>query len=61
MNYKDIAIINERKLKANTERLKTLLYNTITALEEEQVFDTHAHLLDYLGMTEKEYNEIMGE
>lgn len=42
------------------ERLGTLLYNAITCLEEEQIFDTHERLLSYLGMTEKEYIRIMG-
>lgn len=98
MDYKQMAVINERKLKAQNEklqneifdlkqrieeleaqfgyececnkdlvaiqnaneRLKTLLYNTIVCLEEEQIFDTHERLLQYLDMTEKEYNEIMG-
>lgn len=42
------------------ERLGTLLYNAITCLEEEQVFDTHERLLNYLCMTEEEYIKIMG-
>lgn len=42
------------------ERLWTLLYNTITCLEEQQVFDTHERLLNYLGMTENEYIRVMG-
>lgn len=42
-------------------RFRILLANAITCLEEEQTFDTHDRLLDYLGMTQEEYNEIMGE
>ena len=63
MTYKDIAIINERRLKQKNERLKILLYNAIVKLEDENnadIFeDVHEYLLDELGMTEKEYKEIM--
>ena len=63
MTYKDIAVINERKLKQKNERLKILLYNAIVKLEDENnadIFeDVHEYLLDELGMTEKEYKEIM--
>ena len=65
MTYKDIAVINERKLKQKNERLKILLYNAIVKLEDENnadIFeDVHEYLLDELGMTEKEYKEIMEE
>ena len=65
MNYKDIAVINERRLKQKNERLKILLYNAIVKLEDENnadVFeDVHEYLLDELGMTEEEYKEIMEE
>ena len=63
MNYKDIAVINEQRLKQKNERLKILLYNAIVKLEDENnadVFeDVHEYLLDELGMTEEEYKEIM--
>lgn len=38
------------------ERLKILLYNAITMLEENLDFNS---LLEELGITEKEYKEIM--
>ena len=63
MNYKDIAVKNEQRLKQKNERLKILLYNAIVILEDENnadVFeDVHEYLLDELGMTEEEYKEIM--
>ena len=63
MNYKDIAVINERRLKQKNLRQTTLLYNSIVKLEDENnadVFeDVHEYLLDELGMTEEEYKEIM--
>ena len=63
MTYKDIAVINERRLTQKNERLKILLYNAIVKLEDENnadVFeDVHEYLLDELGMTEEEYKEIM--
>ena len=63
MTYKDIAVINERRLKQKNERLKILLYNAIVKLEDENnadIFeDVHEYLLDELGMTEEEYKEIM--
>ena len=63
MNYKDMAVINERRLKQKNERLKILLYNAIVKLEDENnadIFeDVHEYLLDELGMTEEEYKEIM--
>ena len=65
MNYKDIAVKNEQRLKQKNERLKILLYNAIVKLEDENnadIFeDVHEYLLDELGMTEKEYKEIMEE
>lgn len=63
MNYKDIAVKNEQRLKQKNERLKILLYNAIVKLEDENnadIFeDVHEYLLDELGMTEEEYKEIM--
>ena len=63
MNYKDIAVKNERRLKQKNLRLTTLLYNAIVKLEDENnadIFeDVHEYLLDELGMTEEEYKEIM--
>jgi hypothetical protein len=55
MNYKDIAVKNE-------QRLKVLLYNAIVLIEETYCTeeDVHKYILDNLGMTEKEYNKIMG-
>lgn len=57
MDYKQIAVIKERKLAQENERLKTLLYNALVLLSETN--DTYT--LDDLGMTEEEYNKIMGE
>ena len=63
MTYNDIAVKNEQRLKQKNERLKILLYNAIVKLEDENnadIFeDVHEYLLDELGMTEKEYKEIM--
>ena len=63
MNYKDIAVKNEQRLKQKNERLKILLYNAIVKLEDENnadIFeDVHEYLLAELGMTEEEYKEIM--
>ena len=65
MNYKDIAVKNEQRLKQKNERLKILLYNAIVKLEDENnadIFeDVHEYLLDELGMTEEEYKEIMAK
>jgi len=64
MNYKDIAVKNEQRLKQQNQRLKDLLRNAICFMEEtqsnygtdEEVFE---YVLDYLGMEVKEYKEIM--
>lgn len=66
MNYKDIAVIREQKLQQQSARLRDLLYNAICFMEETQSHygtdeDVHDYILDYLGMTQKEYNDIMGE
>lgn len=60
-NSQIIAMLNKQRSKAveKQERYMILLYNAIIALEEEQVFDTHKRMLDYLNMSEKEYKEIM--
>lgn len=59
MDYKQIALIKEQKLKKENNRLKVLLFNTIVYLEQD--FDDKEQLLEELGMTKKEYKEIMGE
>lgn len=61
-NSQIIAMLNKQRSKAveKQKRYMILLYNTIIALEEEQVFDTHKRMLDYLDMSEEEYKEIMG-
>ena len=61
-NSQIIAMLNKQRSKAveKQKRYMILLYNTIIALEEKQVFETHEELLDYLDMSEKEYKEIMG-
>lgn len=41
------------------DRLQVLLYNAIVYLEDD--FDNIEQLLDELGMTKEEYDEIMGE
>ena len=64
MNYKDIAVKLEQRLKQENQRLKILLRNAICFMEEtqsnygtdEEVFE---YVLDYLGMEVKEYKEIM--
>ena len=56
MNYKDIAVINERRLKQKNLRWATLLYNAVVLLEEQ--YDPHI-LQEELGMTQAEYNSLM--
>lgn len=58
MNYKDIAVHKVRRLRDNNHRLKTLLYNALVLLEEQY---NPFLIIENLGMTQKEYNEIMGE
>lgn len=61
MNYKDIAVKNEQRLKQENERLKTLLFNTLIMLEDVgHIYPSDkADFIRELGMTEKEYKEIM--
>lgn len=63
MTYKDIAVKNEQRLKQENERLKTMLFNAITLLEDmnnADIFEeVHGYLLREIGITEKEYKEIM--
>lgn len=63
MTYKDIAVKNEQRLKQQNERLKTMLFNAITLLEDmnnADIFEeVHGYLLREIGITEKEYKEIM--
>lgn len=61
MDYKQVAVYKERRLLEKNKRLKVLLYNCLVVFEEEQTFDTRDRMLRYLDMTEKEYDEIMGE
>lgn len=56
MNYKDIAVKNEHRLKQKNLRLTTLLYNAIVLLEEQY---NPLLIQEHLGMTEEEYKEIM--
>ena len=57
MDYTQIAVIKERKLAQENERLKILLYNALVLLNETN----NTYILDDLGMTKKEYKKIMGE
>lgn len=56
MTYKDIAVINERRLKQKNLRWATLLYNAVVLLEEQ--YDP-LQLQKELGMTQAEYNSLM--
>lgn len=56
MNYKDIAVKNERRLKQKNLRLTTLLYNAVVLLEEQY---NPLQLQEELGMTQAEYNSLM--
>lgn len=56
MNYKDIAVINERRLKQKNLRWATLLYNAVVLLEEQY---NPLQLQKELGMTQAEYNSLM--
>ena len=56
MNYKDMAVINERRLKQKNLRWATLLYNAVVLLEEQ--YDP-LQLQEELGMTQAEYNSLM--
>lgn len=58
MNYKDIAVKQEQKLKQQNARLKTLLCNALILLEEQY---NPFLIIENLGMTQKEYNDVMGE
>lgn len=68
MTYKDIAVHNEKRLRAENDdlrrvlqqtsdkciRYKTLLYNAIVILQENDI-----DLNRELGITDKEYKEVM--
>lgn len=56
MNYKDIAVKNEQRLKQKNLRWATLLYNAVVLLEEQ--YDP-LQLQEKLGMTQAEYNSLM--
>ena len=56
MNYKDIAVINERRLKQKNLRWATLLYNAVILLEEQY---NPLQLQEELGMTQAEYTSLM--
>ena len=56
MNYKDIAVKNEQRLKQKNERLKILLYNAVVLLEEQY---NPLQLQEELGMTQAEYISLM--
>lgn len=58
MDYKQIAVKNEQKLKQKVERLKILLGNAISLLEDK--FDYCIEdVVEELGITSKEYDEVM--
>lgn len=65
MDYRQIAVRNENRLKNENERLKTLLYNALTLLKDNLGIDDtvtkveDTDLLDELGMTSEEYDRIM--
>jgi hypothetical protein len=57
MNYKDVSVYNERRLRKTNLRLTTLLYNALVLLEEQY---NPFLIIENLGMTQQEYNDIMG-
>lgn len=57
MNYKDVSVYNERKLRKANLRLTTLLYNALVLLEEQY---NPFLIIENLGMTQQEYDDIMG-
>lgn len=64
MDYKQMAVINERKLRAENERLKTLLYNVCGFIIEEMLTeDITEDWSNYqFGMTAEEHKKyILGE
>lgn len=58
MNYKDVAVKNEQRLRTKNKRLEILLCNAIIMLGEQYSVPI---LLEQLGMTENEYFKIMGD
>lgn len=56
MNYKDIAVKNEQRLKQKNLRWATLLYNAVVLLEEQY---NPLQLQEELGMTQAEYISLM--
>ena len=56
MNYKDIAVKNEQRLKQKNLRWATLLYNALVLLEEQY---NPLQLQEELGMTQAEYISLM--
>ena len=56
MNYKDIAVKNEQRLKQKNLRWATLLYNAVVLLEEQY---NALQLQEELGMTQAEYISLM--
>lgn len=63
MDYKNIAVKNEQKLKQKLERLEILLYNIgtyVAELDNECKEAEHSKMC--FGMTEEEHNKyILGE
>lgn len=57
MTHKDVSVYNERKLRKANLRLTTLLYNALVLLEEQY---KPFLIIENLGMTQQEYNDIMG-
>lgn len=57
MTYKNVALYKERQQKSKIERYKTLLRNALILLQEDfyELYDLQCEL----GITEKEYKEIM--
>lgn len=61
-NSQQFAILNKQRSKAEqkAERYKILLTNALILLEENG-FGGESFAINELGMTSKEYREIMGE
>lgn len=60
MDYRQVAAYKERQLANKVDRLEILLANALTILEENG-FGGESFAVTELGMTHKEYKEIMGE
>ena len=64
MNYREVAMLNEQRLREKCEKYETYIYNMLTIIQERELFDDkelRQYAIREIGISTREFNKIMGK